>query len=157
MQFRLMHTGTGVFFQAIVAGLLLGLIQLLLLLQGVERLGLRLSLSVGLLFYLLIPLLVALRTAQHTEKTMRGLAADWLTGGVSSLVFLLPFLLNLLTSAHSSAAPHQVPSADVPALSFAAVVTMLAFLFTSLGMLLAIAGGAFGRAIGSRWMTRAER
>lgn len=157
MQFRLRYTGAALFIQAIGAGVLLGLVELLLLLLGVERLGWRLSLGAGLLFYLLIPLLTALRVAGQGEKTLTGLAADWLTGAVASLVFLLPFFLNLLTSARSPSAPHQLVWAGVPALSFAGVVTLLALLFTSSGMLLAIAGGAFGRVIGKRWKTRAVR
>jgi hypothetical protein len=147
--------GTMVLLQAIGVGLLLGLIQLLLLLLGIERLGLRPSLCVGLLFYLLIPLLTGLRTAQQIQTIPRGIVADLVTGGVSSLVFLLPFFLNLLTTGHFSVAPHRIPLADVPTFTFAVVVTILAFLLTSLGVLLALAGGAIGRAFGKRWMTRA--
>ncbi len=157
MHTRLTQTKTALYMQAIGVGLLLGLVELLLLLLGAQRLGWRLSLSVGLLFYLLIPLLVGLRTARQSEKTVRGLVADWLTGAVAYLVFLFPFLLNLLTSAHPPAAAHHMARADVAALSFAAVATVLALLFTSLGILFAIAGGACGRAMGKRRKTRVVR
>ncbi len=149
MQIHFTHTKTTLYIQAIGVGLLLGFMQLLLLLQGLERLGWRLSLGVGLFFYLLIPLLAAMRTAQQTEKILRGLVADWVTGGVASLVFLFPFLLNLVTTARSSSASHQIPQSNILTLTFA-VATLLALLFTSLGMLLAIVGGVCGRAIGKR-------
>lgn len=156
MQIRLTQTNTALYIQAIGVGLLLGLMQLLLLLQGLERLGWRLSLVVGLLFYVFIPLVAAMRTAQQGEKILRGLVADWLTGAVASLAFLFPFLLNLLTTARSSAASHQIPQGNVQVFSFA-VATLLALLFTSFGMILAIVGGACGRAIGKKWKQRLAR
>lgn len=157
MYFRLLHTATAPVMRAIGAGLLLGGMQLLLLLQGPLRLGWRLSLGVGLSFYLLIPLLAALLTVRRTENILRGVLVDWLAGAVASIAFLLPFLLNLLTSAHSPAGAHQTAGAGVPALSFPAVATLLALVFASLGMLLTIAGGACGRAIGKSRRARALR